>query len=139
MGIIRRVTGGTFSAGKIESFEELELSFSGMRGTTGYTARRVGDVVDITFYILRYRDGEGVRDVEGEARVSYTEFLDKLGACGAAGWDGFAGKHPRHVFDGEQFRLEMAIGEGRRIKAHGSANFPRGLMDLRRWLDEQLR
>ena len=40
-------------------------------------------------------------------------------------WDGFHGKHPRGVLDGDMFSFEAVINDGETIHADGSANFPK--------------
>ena len=131
-------TGLAGSSQDITSFEKMELSISGMRGSSGYLAKHVREDVFVEFYVIRYVDGAAERQVEKTVNIPYAEFLKQLNTCKAPRWNGFHGKHPRGVKDGEQFTIEISA-EPCTIKANGSANFPKGFSDFRRWLDEKLR
>ena len=47
-------------------------------------------------------------------------------------WNGFHGKHPRGVLDGEMFSFQATVNDGVTIRAEGSANFPKGFQEFRR-------
>ena len=54
-------------------------------------------------------------------------------------WDGFRGEHPKGVLDGTMFRMEATVNGGRRIRADGSQNFPKGYRELDAGIDEILK
>ena len=123
----------------IESFESLLLHVSGMRGSSEYEAALAGDSIDIKFYVFRFVDGDEQRQLEGQATCTTAEMLAKLDECGVSTWNGFHGAHPKHVLDGEQFRLDMEVNGGVKVHADGSANFPSGFSEFRQWLNGTLR
>lgn len=131
---------GAPGASPIAPFEHMLLRIDGMRGSSEYEAEALDGTVTVSFYVLRYRQGqlEPDRELELRAEVSSDEFEQALAEFGAGRWDGFHGNHPRGVRDGEQFRLSMTSA-GREIRADGSANFPKDLPGFRRWMDGLLR
>ena len=46
-------------------------------------------------------------------------------------WNGFHGKHPRNVRDGEMFTFAAVVNEGEKISADGSENFPKNYRELK--------
>ena len=115
---------------KTESFETLTLTISGMRVTEEYEIINKGDRAEFSHYV-HYCASEGMeRRLEKRAERPVAEAIELLNACGVCGWDGFCGKHPRGVLDGEMFRLEAVINGGR-IYASGSQNFPKGFREFR--------
>ena len=115
---------------KAESFGKLTLSISGMRVTEEYEIINKDDCAEFSHYV-HYCASEGMeRRLEKRAERPVEEALELLNACGVSGWDGFCGKHPRGVLDGEMFTLEAVINGGR-VYASGSQNFPRGVREFR--------
>ncbi len=127
-----------FKKRKAASFETLTLSISGMRGMTEYEIKNLGAEAEVSMYTFRYcaPDGEE-RRLEKRAACPAETALAALNDCGVPSWNGFHGKHPRGVLDGEMFRLE-AVMDGERIRADGSQNFPEGFRELRGWLYKTL-
>ena len=141
MSILDTLRNVTLTPVQIDSFEKLVLHISGMRGSTEYEAIALGEAVELSYYMFRYTEGgaEPERVLDTQVAVSLDEFSDKLKECGADRWNGFHGSHPKGVLDGEMFTLELSVNGGETISADGSANSPKGLSDLRRWMDERLR
>lgn len=73
-----------------------------------------GDYVD-TKNIIRAIDG-------GED--FYKELCSLFGNCRIDKWEGFDGPNPPGVLDGSSMGFEAVLGDGKRISAHGSNNFP---------------
>lgn len=119
-----------FGKKNADSFGTLTLSISGMRVMCEYEIVNKGDCAEFSYYV-RYCASEGMeRRLEKRAERPVTEALELLNACGVYGWDGFNGKHPRGVLDGEMFSLKAEIN-GERIYASGSQNFPKGFREFR--------
>ena len=122
-----------FAKKKPTSFGTLTLSISGMRASVEYEMINKGSEAEVSYYI-RYLAEEGTeRRLEKRAYCSVEAALELLGDCGVPSWNGFHGKHPRGVLDGEMFRLEAVI-DGERVCADGSQNFPKGFRELREGL-----
>ncbi|MBQ6552186.1 MAG: hypothetical protein IJL83_00995 [Clostridia bacterium] len=127
-----------FKKKKAASFETLTLSISGMRAQVEYEIKNLGAEAEISMYTCRYCAPDGMeRRLEKRVTCSIEEALDMLNDCGVPSWNGFSGKHPRGVLDGEMFRLE-AVMDGERVHADGSQNFPNGFSELRGWLYKTL-
>ena len=123
---------------KIESFATFSLSITGMRYHSEYEAVCNGKSVELSEYCGFHCSDEPRRLVS--RTVCDSESLVRLlNDCRVSGWDGFHGKHPRNVKDGEMFSFEAVLDEGHRIRASGSENFPRGFHELRRGLAELLK
>lgn len=122
---------------KAASFETLTLSISGMRAQVEYEIKNLGAEAEVSEYMY-YCASEGFeRRLEKRATCPAETALAALNDCGVPSWNGFSGKHPRGVLDGEMFRLE-AVMDGERIRADGSQNFPEGFRELRGWLYKTL-
>ena len=127
-----------FSKKKIESFTTVSLSITGMRSHTEYEAVCDGASVELSEY-CGFICSEKSRRLIARTVCDSEAFVRLLNECGVPGWDGFQGKHPRFVKDGEMFSFEAVVDEGRRIRASGSENFPKGFHELRRGLAELLK
>ncbi len=53
-----------------------------------------------------------------------------MNTCGVLCRDGFHGKHPKNVSDGDMFNFTASVNGGQVIRADGSANFPKGYQDF---------
>ncbi|MCR5042212.1 MAG: hypothetical protein K6C36_08980 [Clostridia bacterium] len=116
---------------KLDSFDRLELTISGMRVTNRFELVRAGSDAELTLYEVVYINGEAQDEVVGRARMDYDSALAILNDCRVASWDGFEGRHPHGVLDGEMFTFELFSDGKKTVYAHGSENFPRGYSELR--------
>ncbi len=117
--------------GGIRSFESVTLHVSGMRHAVDYELVMLPDHAQVSAYAVEYRDGEAVRRLEKRAACSGEDALELMNRCRLLSWDGFHGKHPRGVKDGEMFSLKASVNGGRKIEANGSQSFPRHYRDFR--------
>ncbi len=119
-----------FRRKNIESFASMKLSISSMREAEEFEAVCDGSEVVLTLrrgYLGS--DGPGIPCTEAQCETE--TFISLLNGCGVMGWDGFRGKHPIGILDGEMFVFEASVNDGKEIRASGSQNFPRGLWELR--------
>ena len=115
-----------FEKKKIVSFERVFWRISGMRITREYEIVRRDDKAEIYEYEMRYITGGGMeRFPERSAIISSDQMIELLNTYEVIKWDGFHGKHPRGVLDGDMFSFEAVINDGETIHADGSANFPK--------------
>ena len=114
---------------QISSVEEMTLTIRGMRG--GRVYRLEGGE------LCRYRE-KSSGDLELEVKAA-CDLVSLMNTCGVLRWDGFHGKHPRGVLDGDMFDFRADVNGGVSIRANGSANFPKGYRELVRAFDEILR
>ena len=117
--------------GRVRSFESVTLHVSGMRHAVDYEILMLADHAQVSAYAVGYRDGEAVRRLEKRAACSGEDALELMNRCRLLSWDGFHGKHPRGVKDGETFSLKASVNGGRKIEANGSQNFPRHYREFR--------
>ena len=117
----------------ITSYTSLSWHISGMRVAQEYEIVKKGDETEVSEYELRCVTGGG-RERELQRRVLCTEerMLELLNQFPVMKWDGFHGKHPRGVLDGEMFSFRATVNDGVSIHAEGSANFPKGFHEFRR-------
>lgn len=131
-----------FSGGKapeeIHSFEKINLKISGMRVTQEYEIICRGNETEILLYQFFYTNGKDERRLEKNVTVKTEEMIKILNSCGFSGWNGFDGKHPKNVSDGDMFRLEAVINDSEKIHAEGSANFPKGYSEFIKELNKKL-
>ena len=122
-----------FKPTPITSYTSLSWHISGMRVTQEYEIVKKGDQAEVSEYELRCVTGGGW-EPQLQRRVLCTEerMLELLNAFPVMKWDGFHGKHPRGVLDGEMFSFQATVNDGVTIRAEGSANFPKGFQDFRR-------
>ena len=125
---------------QITSFDNIKIRVSGMRVTCEYHLAYDGEKAKIEFYFVKYDQGsrEDRLELDGSATVEMSVVLEKLNEVGILGWNGFSGKHPKNVLDGEMFRLEGVVN-GQNIRADGSANFPKNYHVFINWMDGILR
>ncbi|MBP5224833.1 MAG: hypothetical protein J6Z38_04550 [Lachnospiraceae bacterium] len=117
---------GWFEKKKIDSFESVFWRVSGMRGAREYEIERRGGEAGITEYAMRCASGGGMeRQPERQAVCPYDQLLELLNACGVLKWDGFCGKRPAGVLDGQTFTFRAVVNDGEEIRANGSENFPK--------------
>ena len=124
---------------EVTGFETITLEIHGMRGSTVYEIIPEGNEVEISFYEIRVRDGADVKELAMRASCDRETMLTLLNQCGFTGWNGFYGKHPKNVKDGEMFELAAIVNDGLEIRAEGSANFPRHFSEFRSTIDRILR
>ena len=107
----------------------MTLTIRGMRG--GCVYRLEGGE------LCRYREKSfGDLELEGKAAC---DLVSLMNTCEVFRWDGFHGKHPRGVSDGDMFDFKAEVNGGVRIYACGSANFPKGYRELVRAFGEMLK
>ncbi len=127
------------STKEISSFEIVTLHTSGMRYITDHEIVAKGDdKAEVTRYSIRFSDGKDIRIPEKQAVTGMDDVLKILNDCRMLSWDGFFGKHPKNVRDGEMFRLDASVNGGRTIHASGSENFPKDYRKFKDWLYEIL-
>ena len=121
-----------FKKPPITAYTSLSWNISGMRVTREYEILHKGEDTEVSEYELRCVTGGG-RDRQLLRRVLCTEqrMLELLNAFDIMKWDGFHGKHPRGVLDGEMFTFRATVNDGVSIRAEGSANFPKGFREFR--------
>jgi len=112
------------------SAESLTLTVRGMRGTVVYQWADEGETSRLTRYRETYSGEEWVLQPEKQVCCPAGEMLRLMNDCGVSGWNGFHGKHPKNVQDGDMFVFQAAINQGESIRAEGSANFPKGYREF---------
>ena len=124
---------------KVVSFDSVNLSLSGMRYSIEYEIIRLEADAELTIYDIRYLTGGGTERVP-EKTVQYPagNVIEMLNECGVMKWDGFHGKHPRNVRDGEMFSFTAVVNGGEKIRADGSENFPENYHKLNSMFRELL-
>ena len=126
---------GLFDSKKNESITSYEKVFwriSGMRCTDEYEIISKDGNAEITEYRMYCASGGGMeRRPERSVTVSDEEMIKLFNDCQILKWDGFHGKHPKNVRDGEMFTFSATVNEGRTIQADGSANFPKYFREFR--------
>ena len=116
---------------KVTSFTKITLILSGMRISEEFEIVCTGDESEISRFTRLYsRDGER-RDLQEQSTCSTKETIDLLNMCGIMRWDGFRGRHPKGIKDGEMFRFSAEVNGGEIISAQGSARFPLHYRDLK--------
>ncbi len=123
----------------VNDFERIDIRESGMRLTADYEIINLGSDTQISLYYLNYSSGEEKRELEKQTLVDTETFTEKLNEFGLASWDGFHGKHPKHVSDGIMFSLTAKINGDTVIKADGSENFPKNYRDFMRYINGLLK
>ena len=112
---------------KIETFERITITESGMRFHVEYEVLNKGDKAEVSLYDIRFGHGdeEDKRILRERGEIEMSSFMDTLKKCSVASWDHFDGPHPKNIKDGTMFRLVAIVNDGYRMYAHGSQNFPR--------------
>ena len=133
MSVFRRLLCRFSSAvKKIDSFETLTLTLTGMRHCTEYIVVADGDEASVG----RYEVGREKNIPTGSAKIPLSKMISRLNEFGVAGWDGFHGPHPKRIRDGTMFRLNVDLGNGKTVRADGSQNVPPHFRDLVDFLRE---
>ena len=123
---------GLFDRKSVDSFDRICWRISGMRSIRDYEIVRKGESAELAEYERYYREGKDERRPLRRGSCPAEQILELLNACAVLKWDGFHGKHPRGVKDGEMMSFEAEVNEGVTIKASGSENFPKHFGDFRR-------
>ncbi len=122
---------------RLTSFDKILLRLSRMRETTEYEILR-GEPTTLSLYRITYSlDRERV--LEKSVVCDKEAIIALLNSCNVLRWDGFHGKHPKHVRDGTMFSFKATVNEGLTVKADGSENFPKGYRELIRALNSLLK
>ena len=128
-----------FEKKTVTSYESIFIRISGMRLTQEYEILHKDSKTEISDYWMRCASEGGMkRELSRRAICSDSQMLELLNQCNIMKWDGFHGKHPRGVLDGEMFSFRAIVNEGQTIQADGSANFPEHFRDFRRMIDQML-
>ena len=122
----------------IISVQEVSLKIMGMRGSNLYKVNNTGGEIVIERYKERYRNDSFRYEPDKSISCSMEKIVDIMNACNIMRWDGFFGKHPKNVSDGDMFNFTAIVNEGLTIRAEGSANFPKGYHEFIRTLNEML-
>ncbi|MBO4919181.1 MAG: hypothetical protein J5365_03395 [Erysipelotrichaceae bacterium] len=128
--------GMLFKKKEITSFETVYLRISAMRYMHEYEIIADGEKAKLLFYENAWADEE--RIPLKQILCSKDEILQLLNDCAVFRWDGFFGKHPRNVSDGEVFLFQTLVNEGEKIRAEGSENFPKHYSELKNGLRKLL-
>lgn len=121
-------------------FDSFAMEMSGMSIehhviTAGKT--ETGAYLEYSIQFERYNNETGdydefknvVRHIDGDSDY-YNTLCKLLGVYDVAKWDGFAGKNPPGVLDGESGSFDAVLSDGSKINAYGSNNFPSHFVDL---------
>ena len=121
-----------FKKTPITAYTSLSWNISGMRVTREYEIIHKNRETEVSEYELRCVTGGGrERQLLRRALCTEQRMLELLNAFDIMKWDGFHGKHPRGVLDGEMFTFRATVNDGVSIRAEGSANFPKGFREFR--------
>ena len=117
---------------KIESFEILTLSETGMRGNTEeWEIQKTEEGAVYTRYSGAWRFND---DVEREDCIVFrtegdeaftARLLEILNDCKVGQWNGFSGPNPKGVRDGTMFDMNGYVNDHVRFSASGSNNYPK--------------
>ena len=129
---------GRKPAGTVTSAESMTLTVRGMRGSVVYQWTGEGESSGLARYRETYSGKETILHLEQQVPCDTGEMIGLMNSCGVLGWDGFHGKHPKRVQDGDVFVFEAAVNRGRTVRAEGSANYPKGYRDFVRALNQLL-
>lgn len=128
-----------FEKKTIMSYERIFMRISGMRVTQEYEIISKEARTEISDYWMRLAGGGGMeRELQRRAFCPDSQMLELLNQCDILKWNGFHGKHPRGVLDGEIFSFEAIVNGGETIRADGSANFPKHFREFQRTIDQML-
>lgn len=128
-----------FNKEKINSFEKITLSLSGMRIREEYEIICIDDRAQLSRYTIMYSDGKDNRRLEQRVDADCDEIIGILNNCNILKWDGFYGKNPPHVLDGTMFNFSAKVNDGKTINASGSNNFPKNYWEFQNALYDILR
>jgi len=122
----------------VTSVETMTLTVQGMRGTAVYELAVESEKTELRRYRESFSDGEAVLNLEKAVSCDTQTMVELMNTCGVIRWDGFHGKHPKNVHDGDMFVFEASVNQGLAVYADGSANYPKGYRDFVRALDQML-
>lgn len=122
----------------ITSVETMTLTLRGMRGSYVYTITADADQTELRRYREVYAGGETTLVLEASTACGGQEIVELMNACDIPRWNGFHGKHPKHVSDGIMFTFSATVNGGQTISADGSANYPKGYHEFVRTLNAML-
>ncbi len=125
--------------GSVTELESLSLRLSGMRLTEEYEMTADGSETTLSYYTVSYASGKDERILEKSVTLDTRSVIDALNGFGFIRWDGFSGRHPKGVLDGVMFSLEAVVNGGQKLRAEGSANFPKRFGEFRSWLSDSLK
>lgn len=120
----------------VTKFSRIELSMAGMRNIMIYEIICNGKTAEFSLYEKSYTEEE--RELKKKASCPADEVIMILNECKISRWDGFHGKHPRHVKDGTVFGFTAEVNNGKMIQAGGSHNFPKRFHIFYGWLREKV-
>ena len=121
-----------FDKARVESYDSVFWRISGMRGSREYEIVNQGDTAEISEYEMRCASGGGMeKKLIRQVLCPNSQILELLNSVEMMKWDGFNGKHPRGVRDGEMFSFRATVNGGTDIRAEGSENFPKGFREFR--------
>ncbi len=118
--------------------ESVTLTQHGMRGTTVHEIVCKDGKAEVRLCREGMTDGKKVLVPQACASAEIQTIVGLMNTCGVLSWDGFHGKHPRHVCDGIMFTFTATVNGGQTIRADGSANFPKGYREFVRTLNAML-
>ena len=125
-----------FKKEKITSYDEVTYRISGMRSTRDYEIISNSKVAEVAEYELNYSTDS--RNLVRKVLCDNEMMIELLNVCGVMGWNGFEGKHPFGVKDGEMLSFRAIVNEGKIIKANGSENFPKNFNEFRKEINRIL-
>ena len=119
----------------VTQFSRIELSMAGMQNIIIYEIICNGKTAELSLYKKSYTEEE--RELKKKTSCPADEVIKILNECRISKWDGFHGKHPRHVKDGTVFGFLAEVNDGKKIQAGGSHNFPKRFGIFYGWLKEK--
>ena len=130
---------GLFETKLITSYEKVFYRISGMRTTTEYEiVEKDGKALITEYRMYCAKEGGMERRPERSAQCPNGEILQLFNDCQIIKWDGFHGKHPKNVRDGEMFTFTATVNGGMVIDAEGSENFPKHFREFRNEISRML-
>ena len=120
-----------FKKEKVRNYDEICYRLSGMRGSREYEIIPNEKAAEISEYAIRYSDEEA-RILERRVLCDNEMMIEILNLCDIMSWNGFYGKHPFGVKDGEMLDFRALVIDGRVIAASGSENFPKNFREFHR-------
>ncbi len=118
-----------FKKEKIRNYDEICYRLSGMRGSREYEIISKDKVAEVSEYAIRYA-GEESLVLERRTLCDNEMMIEILNVCDVMSWNGFSGKHPLGVKDGEMLDFKARVNDGKIITASGSENFPKRFRDF---------
>ena len=113
-----------FKKERIRNYDEVRYRISGMRGSRDYEIISNDRSAEVSEYAIRYA-GEESRVLERRVLCDNEMMIEIMNVCEVMSWNGFSGKHPIGVTDGEMLDFRALVNDGKIITASGSENFPK--------------